>query len=104
MTTHDEWRPALDADTPVRLKWAFNGETKDVEIWEVGGPGDGFPTHHDHLVRIWRREPRPEAGDTLGSVTLAGNTLRVATYYDAPTPSALFDRLRKRFPDTAIQQ
>ena len=103
MTGNGEWGPGLDSSAQLRLKWGYNHETADVTIWEVAGPGDGFPTHRDHLLQLWGREPRPEAGDTLGAATQHGESVLVAAYYGAPVPPALVDVLRDRFPNALIE-
>ena len=62
----EEWLADLSEPDPdaKRFKWGWNENDGEV-VWEVGGPGDGWPAHADQLMTAWGREPR--AGDVLGT-------------------------------------
>jgi hypothetical protein len=98
----DDWQPVLElAAEKVRFKWGLNHETGEVAIWEVGGPGDGLPTHGDHLRDLWGREPRL-THDVIGNVSGSSTALTVVAYYDASVPDALLAVLQTQFPDATV--
>jgi hypothetical protein len=103
----EDWLPdPLDADPDAeRFKWGWN-EADGEAVWEVGGPGDGWPAHRDHLTEAWGREPR--VGDVLGAAgylpARGSDPAVVSIYgYEGPVPDAVADWFRKAFPDAEVR-
>lgn len=109
----DAFFRAVDPDREVkpgeRLKWGWNHKTSEAEVWEVAGPGDGLPTHTDHLERAWGRVPSLKGGDVLGAAYIerpaSGDEptkLHVQVYYRREVPSSVLESLSGSYPDTEI--
>jgi hypothetical protein len=104
VTSEDDWTPSFEAGlSGERFKWAYNGQTREVVVWEVGGPGDGLPTHRDHLLEYWHREVHPGDGDVLGSARQDDATLTLVAYYGARVPDEVVEQFRTRLPNSTIK-
>lgn len=101
MNSDDDWTPRDEFESGIRLKWGLNGETGDLALWEVAGPGDGFPVHSEYLLARWGRPPHFDRGDLVGSVNGDGTNLSVLAY-GAAVPDALLALLRERFPGAKL--
>ena len=102
MDSSDEWAPdfAPDPET-TQLKWGFNGATGEVTVWEVAGPGDGFPSHNAYLTTAWGRGPRTDKGDIVGFAEWRPPTLVIGTYR-AKLPDAVEAHFRSAFPGADV--
>lgn len=102
MDENDEWAPGVTPDpeaTP--LKWGYNGGTGAVTVWEVAGPGDGYPSHQAYLTTAWGRAPRRAEGDVVGFAEWRPPTL--AIHVDGgELPAAVDAHFRTAYPDARI--
>ena len=64
MTESEDWTPDLGPPSGDQYKWGLNGDTGELTIWEVSGPGDGFPSHDTYLATAWGRRPRYDGRDS----------------------------------------
>lgn len=80
------------------FKWGFNGETGEFTIWEVGGPGDGFPSHVDYLEEAWGRQPRPDV-DTMGHVDIKDDAIELQASSGSGLPRELVAWATANFPE-----
>lgn len=104
MTSADDWTPALEPDpSERRFKWARNGQTGNVAIWEVAGPGDGFPNHRDYLLEAWGRDATVKSGDAVGSATQQDGRVSVRAFYGEGVPSGVVAAFRELFPHNVIE-
>lgn len=104
MESSDDWglisEPVSDDST--RFKWGWNGETGEVTVWEVAGPGDGFPSHHAYLSTAWGRAPRVGGGaDVVGFAEWQPPTLAIHAH-GATLPEAVEAHFRTAFPGASI--
>lgn len=104
MDSSDEWTPVLDfeRDNSTRLKWGLNSETREVTVWDVAGPGDGFPSHQSYLTAAWGRAPRVARGDVLGFAEWHPPTLAIHVYGGVELPEAVDVHFRAAFPAARI--
>jgi hypothetical protein len=91
-----DWAPSL-ASNAMQLKWGFNGETGEVTVWEVAGPGDGFPSHRAYLTTAWGRAPQGTQGDVVGFAEWRPPTLAIHVYR-AELPAAVEAHFRTVYP------
>ena len=92
-----------------RLKWGWNHQTGEAEVWEVAGPGDGLPSHKEHLAEASGRELSLQAGDVVGYAGLTGQSAQdqprriyVEAYFRREVPRRVLDELRRAYPDAEI--
>ena len=83
------------------MKWGWNAETGAATVWEVAGPGDGFPSHQSYLTAAWGRAPRVAGGDILGFAEWRPPTLAIYAYAGAELPDAVEAHFRAAFPGRA---
>ena len=103
MGVESEWEPELgDEATRRRWKWGWNQATGEATVWEVAGPGDGFPSHETYLRTAWGRTPDTARGDCLGFAELDPPTLLVHGYYGAEVPGAVVAAFGALAPTAAI--
>lgn len=101
MDSPDDWTPVSPDPDTTQLKWGFNAETGEVTIWEVAGPGDGFPSHHAYLTTAWGREPRHAKGDIVGIAEWRPPTLVIRSY-QADLPEAVESHFREAYPGAEV--
>jgi hypothetical protein len=100
----DEWVPehTPPAAPNGRWKWGWNARTGEATVWEVGGPGDGFPSHDTYLTAAWGRHPQVADGDVVGFAESDPPTLLVHSYVGSTVPDAVILAFRDRFPNATI--
>lgn len=106
-TRWEDWLAAVPEPDPdaERFKWGWN-EAHGEEVWEVGGPGDGWPAHTDQLTQAWGRKLR--RGDVIGTaeyVPARGTDLAVVSIevYGERVPDAVADWFREAFPNAEVR-
>jgi hypothetical protein len=99
---HDDWSPQLEPINGDQFKWGLNGSTGELTIWEVGGPGDGFPSHQDELAAAWGRESLHQSGDILGSLTVGKAELTIVAYERSDAPREVLLWALTHFPAHAV--
>jgi hypothetical protein len=83
-----DWSPDPSPPPGRQFKWGLNGETGEFVVWEVGGPGDGFPSHADYLEPAWGRDV-PSPLDTLGAAGIEPSRIwLLATRNEVPAEAA----------------
>jgi hypothetical protein len=103
MEQDEDWAPdPIDDAGSGRWKWGWNRQTGEATIWEVGGPGDGFPSHDTYLTAAWGRRPHMAGGDVVGVAESDPPTLVIHAYYGADVPDALIAAFRSLAPTAAI--
>ena len=105
----EDWAPVDDVDPRERFKWGWNSETGAAELWSVGGPGDGRPTHKEHLAQAWGRGPSLAHGDIVGAAVMeeaAGlnepKQILVQAYFGEEVPASVLAAFAAALPDAAI--
>jgi hypothetical protein len=102
MSDADDWTPRSEQLPALGFKWGFNGESHALTIWEVSGPGDGFPTHATYLETAWGRSIR-HGRDILGHATVDDSAIYLAAYGTAPVPDELIAWARQQFPKKQLE-
>jgi len=109
VTERQDWIPELEPSSGDEYKWAVDSETGELAVWEVGGPGDGFPTHDSHLEAAWGRGPRYDGTDILGVVTAREGKVEILIYSSgagqsgtAEVPVPLLAWAEQKFPGRQI--
>lgn len=103
MNEADDWAPELVYHSGRgRWKWGWNRQTGEATIWEVAGPGDGFPSHDTYLRAAWGRRPQITNGDVVGFAQADPPTLLIHAYYGADVPDAVVDRFRSLAPTAVV--
>ena len=103
MNEADDWAPELVYHSGRgRWKWGWNRQTGETTVWEVGGPGDGFPSHDAYLTAAWGRRPHITSGDVLGFAQSDPPTLVIRAYYGADVPDAVVAAFRALAPTAQI--
>jgi hypothetical protein len=82
-------------------KWGLNRDGQ-LEIWEVGGPGDGFPSHGDQLEQAWGRPHDIFNGDIVGNAIITEQTVTITAYFTPEVPAAVISWAQTRFPGHTI--
>jgi len=96
----EDWIPQLGPRGGPEFKWGRNGETGEFTIWEVGGPGDGFPGHHDVLSPLWNRDELHRPGDLLGVVLIDDTTVKAIVFRSGnEAPAELLGWCREEYPE-----
>ncbi len=105
----EDWAPVDELDERERFKWGWNSETGAADLWPVRGPGDGLPTHKEHLAQAWGREPSLARGDVLGLAVVeeaAGlnepKQILVQAYFGTDVPASVLAAFAAAFPEVAI--
>jgi hypothetical protein len=96
------WQPQLERDPGRSYKWGLNGQTGDLAVWEVHGPGDGLPSHEDHLGDRWGRSPSL-AQDRLGIAHVDQHQVELAAYFANTVPEPVLNWARRTFPTRIIR-
>jgi hypothetical protein len=102
MSDADDWAPLFDQLPALRFKWGLNGDSHVLTIWEVSGPGDGFPTHATYLATAWGRSIRHDR-DILGHASVDDTTVYLAAYGNASVPDELTAWARQQFPEKQLE-
>ncbi len=102
MNIVDDLAPRSEQLTGLRFKWGLNGESRALTIWEVSGPGDGFPSHATYLATAWGRSIRHDR-DTLGHASVDDSAVYLAAYGTASLPDELIAWARQRFPMKRVE-
>jgi hypothetical protein len=109
VTEGQKWAPELGPPAGDQYKWGVNGETGELTIWEVSGPGDGFPSHETYLATAWGRRPRYDGADIFGAVAVEEARVGIRVYRsgDGPggtdeVPEPLLAWARETFPGREI--
>jgi hypothetical protein len=104
VTEHNDpdWQPQLERHTGRAFKWGLNGQTGALEVWEVHGPGDGLPSHQDHLQVVWGRSPTL-AADRLGIADVDQDQVRLAAYFQNTVPEAAVVWASRTFPNHVVR-
>ena len=97
-----EWAPDLEGSAGPSFKWGLNGDSGEFTVWDVSGPGDGFPSHRTYLATAWGRSIRHDR-DILGFATVEGSTVALTVYGEATVPDEAFGWARRQFPDKDVQ-
>jgi len=95
------WAPLLSRENDretTQFKWGLRAGGIEPTIWEVSGPGDGFPSHHTYLATAWGREPSTDAGDVLGIASWEPPQFNIEAYYSEDVPQPVHDAFRAMFP------
>jgi len=104
-TTEDDWVPILsrenDGET-TRFKWGLRSGGTEPTVWEVTGPGDGYPSHHNYLAEAWGTEPKVASGDLFGVATWEPPEITIRAYYSENVPQPVIDWFRERYPAGAL--
>jgi hypothetical protein len=103
MTEPDDWTPQLDSPAGDQFKWGLNGDTGQLTIWEVAGPGDGFPSHETYLATAWGRRPRFDGQDVLGYALADQGTVLLVAYQQQPVPAELHEWAKTTFPGLQLR-
>ena len=91
--TAEEWSPQLGPHLGREYKWALSRDGQ-FAVWEVAGPGDGYPSHRDYLEQAWGRHPEPAKGDIVGSATVDETTVHLLAYASSvPEPATNWARV-----------
>lgn len=101
----DRWDPQLGRESGregTQFKWGLRARDVDPTVWEVSGPGDGFPSHDTYLETAWGRMPSTAAGDMLGIATWEPPQLTIKTYYSEDVPQPVRDAFREMFPTETL--
>lgn len=98
----DDWVPLLEQRPGLRFKWGLDGDSRALTIWEVSGPGDGFPAHATYLATAWGRSIRHDR-DILGHVDVDDSVVFLAAYGNAAVPDELVGWARQRFPGKGVE-
>ena len=99
----EDWTPQLDPLEGDQYKWGLNGDTGQLTIWEVGGPGDGFPSHDTYLATAWGRRPHHDSRDVLGYATVRGEgDVLLVAYQSAELPPELIRWAEATFPGRPV--
>ena len=69
------------------FKWGLDRETGEFTVWEVGGPGDGLPTHNAYLESAWERSLGYDGRDVLGYVLVDDDGVLVVVYQESEVPA-----------------
>lgn len=112
----------LDPTWPYWLKWGWNGQTGQVDVWKtIGGSSDGKPYHRDVLTQLWGRQPVTFTGGIGGDADILGVAqyipaqekldgtivapaeIKVSSRYSREVPAAVHDKLQSMFPQAAIR-
>jgi hypothetical protein len=97
----DEWLPFLGRGNEpgaTEFKWGLRAGSAEPTVWEVGGPGDGFPIHNAYLATAWGREPNVASGDQIGIASWQPPKLTIQAYYSRDVPKAILDWFREAYP------
>lgn len=98
----DEWAPDLERPAGPSFKWGLNGDSGEFTIWEVSGPGDGFPSHDTYLATAWGRSIRHDR-DILGYATVEASTVALTVYGEQAVSDEAVDWARRQFPDKQVK-
>ena len=103
-----DWTPFLDEIDGTEFKWGLNGETGELTIWQVGGPGDGHPDHLGVLSEAWGRDDLYQPGDLLGTTYIDQNSIKIFAYRSTLTelselPEPLLAWARETFPNHELK-
>jgi hypothetical protein len=102
MSDLDDWAPRSEQLPGPQFKWGLNGDSRAFTIWDVSGPGDGFPTHATYLATAWGRSVRHDR-DILGQASADDSTVYLAAYGNAPVPDELTAWARRTFPEKQVE-
>ena len=97
-TTPQFGRPAGDW-----FKWGLDRETGEFTVWEVGGPGDGLPTHSVYLESAWERSLGYDGRDVLGYVLVDDDGVLVVVYQESEVPVEAVRWAETRFPGRPLR-
>jgi len=97
-----EWAPELERSAGHSFKWGLNGDSGEFTIWEVSGPGDGFPSHATYLATSWGRSIRHDR-DILGYAAVEASTVVVVVYGERAVPDEAVGWARRQFPDKQVK-
>jgi hypothetical protein len=101
MSSSEEWLPDSEKGSSERqFKWGHDSQTGRVAVWEVSGPGDGFPWHSDYLLEAWGRDV--VNGDGIGTATQHDGCVSIFAFYKKEVPVEVVAWFRERYPDNAI--
>jgi hypothetical protein len=99
---NDDWSPQLEPIAGDHFKWGLNGATGELTIWEVGGPGDGFPSHDAQLSAAWGRKTLHQPGDILGSLIVGTDLLTIVAYDQSGAPLEVVAWAQRYFPKHTV--
>ena len=101
-----DWTPFLDEIEGTEYKWGLNGETGELMIWQVGGPGDGHPDHISVLREAWGRDDLYQPGDLLGTSYVDQDAVKIFAYHStelSDLPEPLLAWVRESFPNHELK-
>lgn len=109
----DEYFEQINLDHEVqpgeRLKWGWNHQTGDAEVWAVAGPGDGLPSHQEHLNEAWGREPSISRGDVLGAAHISKSSeggeppeILLSVYFSQEVPTSVCEWFAASYPSAEM--
>jgi hypothetical protein len=100
---HEDWTPHLGPLPGLQFKWGLNGETGEFTIWDVSGPGDGYPSHDTYLATAWGRPPSFDS-DLVGMVLVDEETVQVMSLGSAePPPAPAVEWAKRCYPTRDLQ-
>ena len=99
----EDWTPQLGPLEGDLFKWGLDGETGEFTVWEVGGPGDGLPTHVTYLETAWGRPPQYDGRDVLGYLLADEQGVLLVAYQEAEVPVEAVRWAEARFPGHALR-
>lgn len=101
-----------DAELIERFKWGWNPERGET-VWSVGGPGDGLPSHSEHLEAAWGRAPDMTQRDVLGMAFRYARgaddedsereVIEIDVFYGRHVPGSVIDWFRSAFPQALLR-
>jgi hypothetical protein len=105
---NEDWTPFLDEIDGTEFKWGLNGDTGELTIWQVGGPGDGHPDHRSVLSEVWGRDDLYQPGDLLGTSHVDQDAVKIFAYRSSLTelrelPEPLLAWARETFPNHELK-
>jgi hypothetical protein len=102
VTESEDWTPELGPPAGDQYKWGLDGDTGELTVWEVGGPGDGFPSHDTYLATAWGRRPRYDGRDQLGYAIVRDADVLLVAYQEAELPPKLTHWAEAAFPGRPV--
>jgi hypothetical protein len=108
-TAPDDWTPQLGQPAGRAFKWGIDGSSGELTVWEVGGPGDGLPTHAEVLTKAWGRDDHYRPGDLIGTARIEDASVDLVVYATTDdgqrpaVPEQIIQWARASFPGMTVR-